>query len=93
MDLGLKCLQQFNNGRSRPRVQPVRIFNFHKAPDLHDFFLGEHYGWERLSGMKRQKLKPLRRSSKMGKAEFSEHIEFIARYMSELGIVLELPGE
>ena len=61
--------------------------------DLHEFFLGEHYGWDRLEGMKRPRLKPLRRSSAMSKTEFSEHLEYICRYMSQQGVVLELPGE
>lgn len=61
--------------------------------DLHEFFLGEHYGWEKLDGMKRTRLKPLRRSSTMNKQEFSDHLDFIVRYMAEQGVVLQLPGE
>lgn len=61
--------------------------------DLHEFFLGEHYGWEKLDGLKRARLKPLRRSSTMNKQDFSDHIDFIVRYMAEQGVVLTLPGE
>lgn len=61
--------------------------------DLHEFFLGEHYGWQKLDGMKRARLKPLRRSSTMNKQDFSDHLDFIVRYMAEQGVVLSLPGE
>jgi hypothetical protein len=64
-----------------------------EGKDLHEFFLGEHYGWDRLEGMKRTRLKPLKRSSTMSKTQFSEHLDFIVRYMVKQGIVLELPGE
>lgn len=61
--------------------------------DLHEFFLGEHYGWEKLGGMKRDRLKPLRRSSRMSKTEFSAHVEYIVRYMASEGIFIGLPGD
>jgi hypothetical protein len=61
--------------------------------DLHEFFLGEHYGWQRLEGLKRTRMKPARRSSRLSKSEFSAHVEFIVRYMAEQGVVLELPGD
>jgi hypothetical protein len=60
--------------------------------DLHQFFLGEWGGWQELHGMKRTRLKPLRRSSRLNKTEFSEFLEFIVRYMAQQGVVLELPG-
>lgn len=64
-----------------------------ETKDLHEFFLGEHYGWAKLDGMKRARLKPLRRSSRMSKTEFSDHVDYIVRYMAEQGIVLSLPGD
>lgn len=61
--------------------------------DLHEYLLGEHFGWEihEAFGAKRQK--PVRRSSRLTKAEFSEYIDFVVRRMGEHGIVLELPGD
>lgn len=64
-----------------------------EGEDLHELFLGEHYGWVALGGMSRPRLKPIRRSSNMSKAEFSEHVEYIVRYMARHGVVLELPGD
>lgn len=61
--------------------------------DLHEFFLGEHYGWEQLGGLKRTRLKPLRRSSRMSKTEFSDHVDYIVRYMASEGILLAMPGD
>jgi hypothetical protein len=34
------------------------------AEDLHEFFLGEIYGWEVIEGFGRKRMKPVRRSSK-----------------------------
>lgn len=61
--------------------------------DLHEFFLGEHYGWDKLEGMRRPRLKPLKRSSTMSKTQFSEHLDFIVRYMAKQGVVLEMPDD
>lgn len=61
--------------------------------DLHEYFLGEHFGWEvhEALGMKRQK--PMRRSSRLTKTEFGQYIDFIVRRMAEHGVVLKLPGD
>jgi hypothetical protein len=59
--------------------------------DLHNLMLGEHFGWERLEGMGRVRVRPLRRSSRLTKTEFAEFIDFVVRYMANKGIVLETP--
>lgn len=64
-----------------------------EAEDLHEFFLGEHFGWDSIKGLGRTRLKPLRRSSKMTKAEFSDHVEYIVRFMARHSVVLVLPGD
>lgn len=61
--------------------------------DIHEFCLGSCYGWEKLSGLGRERLRPLRRSSAMTKPEFSDFLEFIVRFFAEKGIILELPGD
>lgn len=61
--------------------------------DLHEYCLGEHFGWDEHKAFGRTRLKPKRRSSRLTKMEFSEFVEFIVRRMAEHGIVLQLPGE
>lgn len=61
--------------------------------DIHEYCLGECFGWERLEGFGRARLKPKHRSSKLNVQEFADYLEFICRRMAEHGIVLALPGE
>lgn len=63
------------------------------AEDIHEYFLGEHFGWETLEGFGRKRLKPLRRSSKLSTTEFQDYIGFIQRKCSELGIYIADPSE
>ena len=61
------------------------------AEDLHEYFLGEIHGWETVEGFGRRRLRPLRRSSRMNKAEFANYVAEIQRRMAELGIYIEDP--
>lgn len=61
------------------------------AKDLHDYFLGEHFGWERLEGFGRTRIKPLRRSSKLSKVEFGEFVDFIHRQAAGHGVYIPQP--
>lgn len=61
------------------------------ANDVHEFFLGECFGWETLEGLGRTKVKPLRRSSKLSTAEFSDYVAFIQRFMAERSLVIPDP--
>jgi hypothetical protein len=61
------------------------------AEDLHEYFLGEHFGWETLEGFGRKRVKPLRRSAKLTTQEFSDHVAFIQRKAAELGIFVPDP--
>jgi hypothetical protein len=63
------------------------------ADDLHEYFLGEHFGWETLEGLGRKRLKPIRRSSRLSTTEFSDYVGFIQRTMAEKGIYVPDPGE
>lgn len=62
-----------------------------RAEDLHEYFLGECFGWETLEGFGRKRLRPVRRSSKMSKTEFSDYIMVVHQKAAELGIVIPDP--
>lgn len=61
--------------------------------DLHEYALGEYFGWTKHEAFGRTRLKPNRRSSRLTKAEFADFVEWFVRLMAEHEIVLELPGE
>jgi hypothetical protein len=63
------------------------------SEDVHEYLLGEIYGWETLEGFGRKRLRPLRRSSKMTTVEFSEYVAQIQQRMAVLGIYVPDPGE
>ena len=61
--------------------------------DLHEYALGEYFGWKKHEAFGRTRLKPNRRSSRLTKSEFTDFLDWFVRRMAEHGIVLELPGE
>jgi len=61
--------------------------------DLHEYFLIDYFGSETRELFGRKKLKPLKRSSRLTKGEFSDFVEHIVRFAAERSIVLKLPGE
>ena len=61
--------------------------------DIHEYCLGECFGWETIEGLGRKRLRPLRRSSRMNKQEFTDYIAWIQRRMAEHGIYIPEPGE
>lgn len=61
------------------------------ANDLHEYFLGECFGWETLEGLGRKKVKPVKRSSRLNKQEFSDYLEFISMKCGELGFTIPEP--
>ena len=61
--------------------------------DLHEFFLIDFFGSETKELFGRKKLKPLKRSSRLTKMEFSDYVEHIVRFAAERSIILQLPGE
>ncbi len=63
------------------------------AEDLHEYFLGEHFGWEVLEGFGKKRHKPLRRSAKLSTVEFSDYVGFIQRKAADLGIYVPDPNE
>ena len=60
--------------------------------DLHEYFLGEHFGWETLEGLGRKKVRPINRSSTLTKMEFVDFVAFIQQFASQkLSIVIPDP--
>jgi len=59
--------------------------------DLHEYFLGECFGWETLEGFGRKRMRPLKRSSALTKQEFSDYLLFIETRCMEMGIDIPAP--
>lgn len=61
------------------------------ADDLHEYFLGSHFGTEVLHFNGRDYERPLKRSSKLSTLEFMDFIGHIQQKMAEIGILIEDP--
>lgn len=61
--------------------------------DIHQYLLGEHFGWETVEMFGKKRLRPLRRSSRLTKLEFMDYVAFIQRLMAERGIYIPDPNE
>ena len=61
--------------------------------DLHEYFLGEYFGWELIDVLGQQRRRPIRRSSKLNTMEFSDFYAFIQRRAAEMGFYVPDPGE
>ena len=61
------------------------------AEDIHDYLLGECFGWETIEGMGRKRLKPIKRSSKLSTTEFGDYVDFCIRKGAEHGIYVPPP--
>jgi hypothetical protein len=59
--------------------------------DLHEYFLGECFGWETLEGFGRKRMRPIKRSSKLTKQEFSEYLMFLEIRCEYMGIRIPEP--
>lgn len=59
--------------------------------DLHEYFLIEAFGSEVIEGFGRKRHKPLRRSSKLTKQEFSDYLAIIEARCAEMGIHIPEP--
>lgn len=66
-------------------------FGGYRADDLHEYLLGEWSGWEVVKVFGKTKHRPIKRSSRLGKAQFSEYLGFIFERMAEHGIVIPDP--
>lgn len=59
--------------------------------DLHDYFLGEYFGWESVDVMGSDTLRPKRRSKSLPTSDFFEFVEFIRRRAAENGYFIPDP--
>jgi hypothetical protein len=59
--------------------------------DLHTFFLGEWSGWEVVEVFGKKRQRPIKRSSKLTRAEFADYFDFIQRKAAEFGIFIPDP--
>jgi hypothetical protein len=59
--------------------------------DIHEYFLGECFGWETLEGFGRKRMRPIKRSSKLNKQEFSEYLMFLEIRCEYMGIRIPEP--
>lgn len=53
--------------------------------DLHEYFLGECFGWEVLEGFGRKRMRPQKRSSALTKTEFTEYLMFLEQRCLDMG--------
>lgn len=64
-----------------------------EAQDIHEYLLGECFGWETVEAFGRKRQRPIRRSSKLSKLEFIDFTRFIQNRMAEHGIYVPDPNE
>lgn len=64
-----------------------------QSEDLHDYFLGEHFGWETIEAFGKRRMRPIRRSSALNKTEFADFIGFIQQKASEMSVYIPDPEE
>jgi hypothetical protein len=64
-----------------------------EAQDIHEYLLGECFGWETVEAFGRKRQRPIRRSSKLSKLEFVDFTRFIQNRMAEHGIYVPDPNE
>ncbi len=56
--------------------------------ELHESFLGDHFGWEVRNFFGRKKYVPKRRSARLNKQEFADFIDHIQRRMAAVGVFI-----
>jgi hypothetical protein len=61
--------------------------------ELHEFFLGEHFGWQEKRIFGRRKMVPARRSSRLAKMEFVDFVDSIASFMASQGVYVPTPND
>lgn len=65
----------------------------HQAEDLHEFFLGEYFGWDVIEVMGQKRRVPKRRSHTMTTIEFADFYTFIQQRAAEIGFDVPNPNE
>ena len=79
-------------------VYPAIIEGAHlegwEIEDVHEWCLGEHFGWETFEGLGRKRIRPIKRSSRLSTTEFSDYIAWIQRtFAQKYGVHLPAPEE
>ena len=66
----------------------------HDVNDLHEFMLGECFGWDEYEIMGKKKVRPHRTSSQLNTEEFNEYYQWCQQFAAtNLGIIIPDPGE
>ena len=61
--------------------------------DVHTYLCGEIWGWERIEGLGKARLRPVKRSSRLNKVEFAEMVARAQQIGAEHGIYIPDPNE
>ena len=61
--------------------------------DIHEYMTGEFGGWEVREGFGRKRMRPVLRSSRMTKEQFSEYLDWLGAKCADMGIVIPEPYE
>lgn len=61
--------------------------------DVHSYLCGEHFGWERIEGLGKARVRPIQRSSKLNKTEFADLVATAQRLGAQHGIYVADPNE
>ena len=64
-----------------------------RGEDLHEYFLGEHFGWETIAGFGKKRVKPIHRSHNLSTMEFADYVAFVQERAAGLGIYIPDPEE
>lgn len=62
-----------------------------RAEDLHEYFVGECFGWEKLQGFGRTRMRRLKRTSSFNKSEFTDFLAYLQQKAAELGLFIPDP--
>jgi hypothetical protein len=72
----------------------IRDATGNDSNDLHEYLLGECFGWQEYQIMDKRKVRPARRSSDMTVEEFALYCEWCISWAGrELGLHIEFQGE
>lgn len=63
------------------------------SEDLHELFLGRHFGWEVLEGFGQKRKRPIRRSSVLSTVEFMDFVASIQQFAAEYQVYIPDPNE
>ena len=59
--------------------------------DIHEYLLGECFGWHTLEGLGQKRKKPNNRSSNLNKQEFTDYVAFIQQFAAQHGAFIPDP--